>query len=140
MKMKVMDVIIKAAQLNALASKRLPIRISYAISKTKEALSKEVDRYETERIKLCETYADRDTDGKPVIAEREEDGQKRAEYIFSKENRAELEKALAEFRETEIDIPVQKITMDELGKVDSSERFDALSPNELESLYFMIDE
>jgi hypothetical protein len=140
MKIKVMDVIVKAAQLNAIAGKKMPIRMSYAVSKNREIFSKEVDKYETERIKLCEAYADRDADGKPVIAEREENGQKLSEYIFSKENRAELEKALADFRGMDVHLAIQKISMKDLEKIDESDRFDALSPNELEALYFMIEE
>lgn len=140
MKIKVMDVIVKAAQLNAIAGKKMPIRMSYAVSKNREIFSKEVDKYETERIKLCEAYADRDADGKPVIAEREENGQKLSEYIFSKENRAELEKALSDFRNMDVHLAIQKISMKDLEKIDESDRFDALSPNELEALYFMIEE
>ena len=89
---------------------------------------------------MCEAYADRDADGKPVIAEREENGQKLSEYIFSKENRAELEKALADFRGMDVHLAIQKISMKDLEKIDESDRFDALSPNELEALYFMIEE
>ena len=35
MKIKVMDVIVKAAQLNAIAGKKMPIRMSYAVSKNR---------------------------------------------------------------------------------------------------------
>ena len=140
MKIKVMDIIVKTAQLNAIAGKKMPIRMSYAVSKNREVFAKEVDKYETERIKLCNAYADKDADGKPVIAEREENGQKVSEYIFTKENREELEKALADFRDMEVHLAIQKINMKDLEKIDESDRFDALSPIELESLYFMIDE
>lgn len=140
MKIKVMDIIVKTAQLNAIAGKKMPIRMSYAVSKNREVFAKEVDKYETERIKLCNAYADKDADGKPVIAEREENGQKVSEYIFTKENREELEKALADFRDMEVHLAIQKINMKDLEKIDESDRFDALSPMELESLYFMIDE
>ncbi len=140
MKIKVMDIIVKTAQLNAIAGKKMPIRMSYAVSKNREVFAKEVDKYETERIKLCNAYADKDADGRPVIAEREENGQKVSEYIFTKENREELEKALADFRDMEVHLAIQKISMKDLEKIDESDRFDALSPMELESLYFMIDE
>lgn len=140
MKIKVMDIIVKTAQLNAIAGKKMPIRMSYAVSKNREVFAKEVDKYETERIKLCNAYADKDADGKPVIAEREENGQKVSEYIFTKENREELEKALADFCDMEVHLAIQKINMKDLEKIDESDRFDALSPMELESLYFMIDE
>lgn len=141
MTLKIMDILIKATQLNALSKKKLPFKVSYAISRNKDKFMKEAERYDRERLRLCEVYADKDKDGKAMTAERErEDGSKTKEYIFSAENRQEFEKELNDFRDTELDIDIMIIKPDDLEKVDLSDKFDALSADDLDMIYFMIDE
>ena len=136
MKMKLNDVLVKATQLEYLARKQLPVRLSYAIGRNRDAFAKEYQRYEAERIKMCEMFSDKDADGKPIVENNN--------YQMTDEARQELNQALDEFRNTtEVDIEIYKYTkpintlIDEL---DGNSRFDALSADDLRLLSFLIDE
>ena len=86
MKMKLNDVLVKATQLEYLARKQLPVRLSYAIGRNRDAFAKEYQRYEAERIKMCEMFADKNADGKPIVENNN--------YQMTDEARQELNQAL----------------------------------------------
>lgn len=136
MKMKLNDVLVKATQLEYLARKQLPVRLSYAIGRNRDAFAKEHQRYEAERIKMCEMFADKDADGKPIIENNN--------YQMTDEARTELNEALEEFRNTtEVDIEIYKYTKPIntlLDELDGNSRYDALSADDLRLLSFIIDE
>jgi len=136
MKMKLNDVLVKATQLEYLARKQLPVRLSYAIGRNRDAFAKEYQRYEAERIKMCEMFADKDADGKPVISGNT--------YQMTDEARTELNQALDEFRNTtEVDVEIYKYnkSIDTLlDELDGNSRYDALSADDLRLLSFLIDE
>ena len=136
MKMKLADVLVKATQLEYLARKQLPVRLSYAIGRNRDAFAKEYQRYEAERIKMCEMFSDKDADGKPIVENNN--------YQMTDEARAELNEALEEFRNTtEVDIEIYKYTKPIntlLDELDGNSRFDALSADDLRLLSFLIDE
>ena len=136
MKMKLMDVLVKAQQMDAMATKALPIRLSYAIERNRETLMKEYARYEEQRRKMCEMFAEKDAEGKPIT----EDGH----YKLTDENMQELTKSLDEFRETtEIEVEIYKYTKpieDLLTELDGNSKFDTLTANDLRVLSFIIDE
>ena len=136
MKMKLNDVLVKATQLEYLARKQLPVRLSYAIGRNRDAFAKEYQRYEAERIKMCEMFADKDADGKPIVENNN--------YQMTDEARQELNEALEEFRNTtEVDIEIYKYTKPIntlLDELDGNSRFDALSADDLRLLSFIIDE
>jgi len=136
MKMKLNDVLVKATQLEYLARKQLPVRLSYAIGRNRDAFAKEYQRYETERIKMCEMFSDKDADGKPIVENNN--------YQMTDEARQELNQALDEFRNTtEVDIEIYKYTKPIntlLDELDGNSRYDALSADDLRLLSFIIDE
>ena len=136
MKMKLNDVLVKATQLEYLARKQLPVRLSYAIGRNRDAFAKEYQRYDAERIKMCEMFADKDEDGKPIVENNN--------YQMTDEARTELNEALEEFRNTtEVDIEIYKYTKPIntlLDELDGNSRFDALSADDLRLLSFIIDE
>lgn len=136
MKMKLNDVLVKATQLEYLARKQLPVRLSYAIGRNRDAFAKEYQRYEAERIKMCEMFSDKDADGKPIVENNN--------YQMTDEARAELNEALEEFRNTtEVDIEIYKYTKPIntlLDELDGNSRYDALSADDLRLLSFIIDE
>lgn len=136
MKMKLADVLVKATQLEYLARKQLPVRLSYAIGRNRDAFAKEYQRYEAERINMCEMFSDKDADGKPIVENNN--------YQMTDEARAELNEALEEFRNTtEVDIEIYKYTKPIntlLDELDGNSRFDALSADDLRLLSFLIDE
>ncbi|MCR1952888.1 hypothetical protein NSA50_17950 [Clostridium sp. DSM 100503] len=53
--------------LGVLASTRLPIKLSYAIKKNIEIISRELKIYEEERAVLIDKYGEKDKDGKVKI-------------------------------------------------------------------------
>ena len=136
MKMKLNDVLVKATQLEYLAKKQLPVRLSYAIGRNRDVFAKEYQRYETERIKMCEMFADKDEDGKPIVENNN--------YQMTDEARQELNEALEEFRNTtEVDIDIYKYNkkLDTLlNELDGNSRYDAMSADDLRLLSFIIDE
>ena len=136
MKMKLADVLVKSTQLEYLARKQLPVRLSYAIGRNRDAFAKEYQRYEAERIKMCEMFADKNEDGKPIIENNN--------YQMTDEARQELNQALDEFRNTtEVDIEIYKYNkkLDTLlTELDGNSRYDALSADDLRLLSFIIDE
>ena len=136
MKMKLADVLVRATQLEYLARKQLPVRLSYAIGRNRDAFAKEYQRYEAERIKMCEMFSDKDADGKPIVENNN--------YQMTDEARTELNEALQEFRNTtEVDIEIYKYTKPIntlLDELDGNSRFDALSADDLRLLSFLIDE
>ena len=136
MKMKLNDVLVKATQLEYLARKQLPVRLSYAIGRNRDAFAKEYQRYEAERIKMCEMFSDKDESGKPIVENNN--------YQMTDEARAELNEALDEFRNTtEVDIDIYKYNkkLDTLlNELDGNSRYDALSADDLRLLSFIIDE
>ena len=136
MKMKLNDVLVKATQLEYLARKQLPVRLSYAIGRNRDAFAKEYQRYEAERIKMCEMFSDKDESGKPIVENNN--------YQMTDEARQELNQALDEFRNTtEVDIEIYKYNkkLDTLlNELDGNSRYDALSADDLRLLSFLIDE
>lgn len=136
MKMKLADVLVKSTQLEYLARKQLPVRLSYAVGRNRDAFAKEYQRYEAERIKMCEMFADKDADGKPIVENNN--------YKMTDEARQELNQALEEFRNTtEVDIDIYKYNkkLDTLlNELDGNSRYDAMSADDLRLLSFIIDE
>ena len=136
MKMKLADVLVKSTQLEYLAQKHLPVRLSYAVGRNRDAFAKEFQRYDAERIKICEMFADKDADGKPVVVGNA--------YQMTDEARQELNQALEEFRNTtEVEVEIYKYnkSIDTLlNELDGNSRYDALSADDLRLLSFIIDE
>ena len=136
MKMKLADVLVKSTQLEYLARKQLPVRLSYAVGRNRDAFAKEYQRYDAERIKMCEMFADKDADGKPVVSGNI--------YQMTEEAMAELNEALEEFRNTtEVEVEIYKYgkSIDTLlDELDGNSRYDALSADDLRLLSFIIDE
>jgi len=134
--MKLNDVLVKATQLEYLARKQLPVRLSYAIGRNRDAFAKEYQRYEAERIKMCEMFSDKDESGKPIVENNN--------YQMTDEARTELNQALDEFRNTtEVDVEIYKYnkSIDTLlDELDGNSRYDALSADDLRLLSFLIDE
>jgi len=105
------------------AEKRLPQKISYAITKNLIILSKDVEVYEEMLKKLIESYKDH--------IEKDESGELKfhesgVPIIEDDEARANFETELNELLNIEIDVDFYKID-DELFNYDDSERYDSMS-------------
>lgn len=102
----------------------LPAVVAYRITKTVKAVSKELTEYEENRKKLCEEYAKKDEDGKPVIKDNV--------YDIAEEDLKKINEELKKLREETVEIPVKKISLDDINRAE-------LAPVQLESIEFMLD-
>lgn len=114
-------------QLDSFASKRLPQRISYAITKNLLLLNKDVECYNTELAKLFKKYEDKslkDDEGQiqynkfgiPIIQEK-----------FSKE----FDNELNELLNIEIEVELYAINDALFDYDDLNDKYDALSPGDM---------
>lgn len=119
--------------LRNISIKKLPFKISYAISKNMAALESENAIIESNRIKLIEMYADKDESGKAVI--------NNGEYHIAEEIQPAFAKEYNEFMDTQTEVlkDVSEINISEFEKLEDS-RYDALSPADMTALSFMISE
>lgn len=109
------------------ASKKLPVKLAYALSLNIEAIRGALKVYDGQRMKLVEEYAKKDTDGKPVIEDNN----------FVVEDMAKWMAAIDELLATEAEVTITTINLDALEKCDSPD-FDSLSVEELALMNFMI--
>lgn len=116
----------------AISSKKLPIKLSYAISKNLSVLEKEENLIDNNRIKLAEAYAEKNPDGTPII-------DKNKCYVINEAALPSLNKEIAEYYRTVTSIDICKANVKELDKLEDS-RYDALSPAEISALDFMLED
>lgn len=137
--MKVTDIRAYYPVLLAVSDKRLPIKLSYAIGRNIDKLRDEYERIESERIKLCERYAEKDADGKPVMDKSVIDGQPVSGYRIAEDMQDEFGSQLSELFETDIELSLMTVNADVLDALDS-DRYDPLTPAQVHDLQWMIEE
>ncbi len=108
--------------------KRWPIRMMNAIALNVEACGPAIKAFEKTRMQLINQYSQKDGEGNPVIVDNR--------YIF--EDQAGWTNAITELHETEVEVPITTISMDEVVKCEGSD-FDSLVYAELKLLKFMIE-
>lgn len=133
MKMKLGEVKGRFAGLLKISEKTFPAKVSYAIARNLKLLEKEYKDLEEQRLKICESYADKDKDGKAVT--RQKDGN--TVYVFSEEAQEQLNKEYAELLDEEIDIDIHTVDVKELDKCEESERFDTPTAADYMAMEFM---
>lgn len=114
-----------------ISSKRLPIKLAYFISKNLLKLEYETKIIDDNRIKVAQTYAVTDSNGKPMIDDNNC-------YVIDESYLSELNKELNEYYKSTTNIDICKVNVSELDKLDNS-RYDALTPAELMALDFMLE-
>ena len=109
--------------------KKLPVKLGFAINKNVKAMKGTAESYDAERTKILDKYGQKDEDGQLEISGDE--------YALTdkKAYAAEMNELLG----IESELQVHTVTLDEIEKCDT-EKFDALTPGELEILEFMIEE
>ena len=129
MKMTLIDVIKRQAFLASLVKKKLPYKLSYAISKNIKKLEDEIKIIEEGRIALLEEYAVKDENNKPVITD----------------NRYELGDMLEKYTEeykkymdTDTDVEIYVVHFSVLEYDDS--RLDVLTVEEIVNIDFMLEQ
>lgn len=74
-----------------------------------ESLLAELERVEKERKKLCERYAEKDADGRPVMAGSVVDGKKTREYKMGPEGLKTVNEEYQALLDTEVDICISTV-------------------------------
>lgn len=133
MKMKLGEIEGRLKGLLKIIEKTFPAKVNYAIGKNSKLLESELKDLEEQRIKICESYADKDEDGKAVTQEK--DGN--TTYVFSGDALEQCSKEYAELLEEEIDLDIRTVDASELDKCDESERFDIPAPVDYMAMDFM---
>ncbi len=133
MKMKLGEVKGRLAGLLKIAEKTFPAKVSYAIAKNLKLLESEYKDLEEQRIKICESYADKDENGKAM--RQEKDGN--TVYVFSEDAQEQCNKEYAELLEEEVEVNIHTIDVAELDKCEESERFDIPTAADYITMDFM---
>ncbi len=115
--------------IRTIEEKKLPVKLGFAINKNVKAMRGIAEAYDAERTKILNKYGQKDEDGQLEISGDE--------YVLTdkKAYAAEMNELLG----IESELQVHTVTLDEIEKCDT-EKFDALTPGELEILEFMIEE
>lgn len=128
MKFTLKELVDKYQVFGDIAAKKLPVKLSYAISKNMMALEKEAKIIDDNRIKLAQTYSEKNEDGTPKVVNNS--------YVVS--DIESFNKELNEYYKTDVDVEICKVSSNELDKLDDP-RYDVLSPAEITALQFMLD-
>lgn len=116
--------------ISEIKKKKLPVKLGYAINKNLGIMQDSAAAYNNERQGIVDKYCAKDENGEVKV--------KGTQYEFS--DQTELNAYLEEMRELldiENDLKIHTITIADIEKCDS-DKFDALTPDELELLEFMI--
>lgn len=132
MKVKLGDLKEMVIGLHAIQGKKFPVKISYTIAKNVKKLAEEHADYEKQRIKLCEEFANKDKDGKPVLVD--------GKYDIPCSHLEEFNDAVNELRETEIDVDIHSVSFSELDKCDTNERYNIPTASDISAMGFMLVE
>ena len=130
MKLKLSEIRNISERLELIEEKRMPVAIGYVISKNKKILSSERETIAKSAGEIISKYCKKDESGTPVL-----NGDY---YTFDDEKQAKLANdEITELYNTEIEVPIQTISLDVLKKCDET-GYDALSLKDMEAPMFMI--
>lgn len=129
--MKILKVKEINEKLSIITTKKLPIKMAFAIQKNAKKIKEIVDFANERQNDIIERCAEHDDKGGYVPSE---DG--RGIKIADAET---FIKEMTELMETDMDIEFVKISMADVERCDE-ERFDSLSPTDLDAIEDMIEE
>lgn len=115
---------------NKLASKRLPVKVAYAISRNLDKMNNIITSYETARKTLLDQYAEKDEEGKAKV--------KDGNYVIREDQKQAFSDEMKELLEVENEIDLHTINMDEVEKCDT-DKYDSLTTADLMTLDIMIN-
>ena len=113
----------------AVRKKQLPVKVGFAINKNMNRIDDAAEAYTAEQRKLLDKYCEKDEFGQFKIEGNE----------FVLLDKKAYGDEINELLGIENEIQIHTVSMDEIEKCDS-EKFDALTPDELSLLEFMIEE
>lgn len=112
--------------LAAVAEKKLPVKLSYAISKNLAKLQPEYELVQKARMDLLDQYGKKDQEGNLVIEDN----------CYQLSDAEAFNREMREYIDTEIEVDIHLVSTDELSKLEEF-RYDILTPAELVSLEFI---
>lgn len=115
---------------NKLASKRLPVKVAYAISRNLDKMNNIITSYETARKTLLDQYAEKDEEGKAKVKDEN--------YVIQEDQKQAFSDEMKELLEVENEIDLHTINMDEVEKCDT-DKYDSLTTADLMTLDIMIN-
>lgn len=115
---------------NKLASKRLPVKVAYAISRNLDKMNNIITSYETARKTLLDQYAEKDEEGKAKVID--------GNYVIQEDQKQAFSDEMKELLEVENEIDLHTINMDEVEKCDT-DKYDSLTTADLMTLDIMIN-
>lgn len=121
---------INSVSANKLASKRLPVKVAYAISRNLDKMNNIITSYETARKTLLDQYAEKDEEGKAKV--------KDGNYVIQEDQKQAFSDEMKELLEVENEIDLHTINMDEVEKCDT-DKYDSLTTADLMALDIMIN-
>lgn len=127
--MKINEIAMKAQILAGLSRKKLPVKLGFAVSCNLDELVKWQKKTEEQRIELCRRYSKKDDKGEPIINDDK----------YDIEDMESLTEDVKQLMEEEIDVSVRKVPSDLLDAVDLSDKYDALTPDEIGALQYMLE-
>lgn len=116
-----------------LLSKRFPVKLSFGISKNIKKLEREVEDYQKERIKICESLSNKDEEDKPIMIKKE-DGTE----VYDIPDRKLFDEEIKELLDTEVDIDIHMVEEAVLDQCSESERYDIPNTRDLMIIDFML--
>lgn len=137
MKMKLGEIRGRLEGLLRIADKTFPAKVNYAVAKNLKLLEGEYKDLETQRIKICESYADKDEDGKAKTKTVKTNNGETTVYVFSGNAQEQCNKEYADLLGEEIDLDIHTVDVAELDKCNESERFDIPTPVDYIAMDFM---
>jgi superfamily I DNA and/or RNA helicase len=123
---KIFDIV---SSVESIKKKRLPIRLSFALNANLKKFESAIEVFNDERYKLFEQYGKKDQNGKIIVDEAGN---------VSLEDPVAFSKDVRDLRDVDVDIAIQKVSIDILDACDT-DKFDSLTPAELELIDFMIE-
>ena len=121
---------INSVSANKLASKRLPVKVAYAISRNLDKMNNIITSYETARKTLLDQYTEKDEEGKAKV--------KDGNYVIQEDQKQAFSDEMKELLEVENEIDLHTINMDEVEKCDT-DKYDSLTTADLMTLDIMIN-
>ena len=128
--MKITEIGVKAQIISGLSKKKLPVKLGFAVSCNLDELAKWQKKTEEQRIELCKRYARKDDKGEPIIKDDR----------YDIEDMTALSSDVGELMDEDIEVNVRKVPDSLLDMIDLSDKYDALTPDEIGALQFMLTE
>ena len=128
--MKTIEINKTFENLTELEKKTLPIKVSLVVSRNIRKIKEAYNDIETKRMELVSRYGDKDENGEVIV---------NADGNVKISDPKDFIKEFDELMASELDITLEKITMDDLNKCEN-EKYDALTLEEISALTLFLEE